>query len=514
MAEPHDVPRTAILVIHGIGEQNPYETLDSFARGFVQYFLKRGPHAQPILRPERINHGDWTEVVLHVDVPPTPPHRPIHLTLFEFYWAPYTEGKVTFAGVLWWLVRTAITPLRYMADNLATLLAERAARANRTGRGPQDRFPGIVALFAREIARATFAYVPTLFFVGGAAWLISQLVPAVRKFAALAAGAAGPHPWALAGFVGTLIMALTMVWLLVQSLADALRRSSPSIERDADRWWLVFATVCLIGFGAVALFLAGASGLPVGRPELGAFLAGLGAAAAVALAAWLLRRVLVDYVGDIAVYVTADAKAASYTARSAILDASSDALARLLHDQPGDFDQVIVAGHSLGSVIAYDTINELFARVVATPDQLGSKVEPPLRQEDFARLRGLVTFGSPLDKVYYFFREHVHRDQAVRAQILSFLHAFRRVETRQSYGAFKFTDPAGPDARRSPFGVPTLAPFTWVNVWAPLDPVSGHLDFYAVDAQVRRWYWIWGLAHMRYWGDPRLYAAIAEAFRL
>jgi len=38
------------------------------------------------------------------------------------------------------------------------------------------------------------------------------------------------------------------------------------------------------------------------------------------------------------------------------------------------------------------------------------------------KLRGLLTFGSPLDKIYYFFREHVKEDQAIRAQILS-IHA-------------------------------------------------------------------------------------------
>jgi len=30
--------KTAILVIHGIGEQDPYETMDSFARGLTDYF--------------------------------------------------------------------------------------------------------------------------------------------------------------------------------------------------------------------------------------------------------------------------------------------------------------------------------------------------------------------------------------------------------------------------------------------------------------------------------------------
>jgi len=48
---------------------------------------------------------------------------------------------------------------------------------------------------------------------------------------------------------------------------------------------------------------------------------------------------------------------------------------------------------------------------------------------------------------------------------------------------------------------------------APIDPVSGPLQFYEVDERRRRWYvpW-WGVAHMRYWSDKAFYAAIAEAF--
>src|SRR2546422_6963529 len=138
--------RTAILVIHGIGEQNPYETLDSFARGLVRYFASSRPGATLSLEPERINHGDWTEAAVHVDaVNPADPRDALHLSLFEFYWAPYTEGKVTYRGVLSWLARSALTPLRYWSDNLATLLA---ARAEPTKKG-KPAAP-IAWLFVRE----------------------------------------------------------------------------------------------------------------------------------------------------------------------------------------------------------------------------------------------------------------------------------------------------------------------------------------------------------------------------
>ena len=511
--------RTAILVIHGIGEQNPYETLDSFARGLVQYFASSRPGAKLSLEPERINHGDWTEAAVHVDgVNSADPRDTLRVSLFEFYWAPYTEGKVTYRGVLSWLARSALTPLRYWSDNLATLLAARA-EPRKEGKPAAP----VAWLFVREVLRAVGVYVPVLGLVALIAWLITQVAPQLRQLGQLGttlAPALAQHPWPLAGCAASLILALTLAWFIVQEVVGAVRRTSRSIERRADVLWLAFAIPLCAVFVIATLALAAASGLPLQGPALLKLLMGVVPALAVVWSAWLLRRILVGYLGDIAVYVTADAKAASYAARTAILDQSTIALARLLCDDRRGFDQVIVAGHSLGSVIAYDTINELLSRVWAARDQLGRGVEPLVQRDDLTRLRGLVTFGSPLDKIYYLFREHVRSDQAVRAQILSFLHSYRRGRSGRDYGSFKFTYPpdpkpgAPPKRGEEPLAFPRLDHrFKWLNVWSPMDPVSGPLHFYEVDERRRRWYvpW-WGVAHMRYWSDKAFYAAIAEAF--
>ncbi len=512
--------RTAILVIHGIGEQNPYETLDSFARGLVQYFASSWAGAKVSLEPERINHGDWTEAAVHVDaVNPADLRDALHLSLFEFYWAPYTEGKVTYRGVLSWLARSALTPLRYWSDNLATLLAARA-EPRKEGKPAA----AVAWLFIREVLRAVGVYVPVLGLVALIAWLITQVAPQVRQLGTTLAPTLAPalaqHPWPLAGCAASLILALTLAWFIVQEVVGWLRRTSPSIEPRADLLWFVSAMPLCAVFVVATIALAAASELPLQGAALLKLLMGVVPALAVVWSAWLLRRILVGYLGDIAVYVTADAKAASYAARTAILDQSTTALARLLCDDRRGFDQVIVAGHSLGSVIAYDTINELLSRVWAARDQLGRGVEPLVQRDDLTRLRGLVTFGSPLDKIYYLFREHVGSDQAVRAQILSFLHSYRRGRSGRDYGSFKFTYPpdpkpgASPKRGEEPLAFPQLdSPFKWLNVWSPMDPVSGPLHFYEVDERRMRWYvpW-WGVAHMRYWSDKAFYAAIAEAF--
>src|SRR2546427_2764000 len=169
--------RTAISVMHGIGEHNPYATLDSFARGLVQDFASSRPSAKVSREHERINHGDWTEAAVHVDgVNPADPRDALHLSLFEFYWAPYTEGKVTYRGVLSWLARSALTPLRDWSDNLATLLAARA-EPRKEGKPAAP----VAWLFVREVLRAVGVYVPLLGLVALHPWPITPVAPQLRQ---------------------------------------------------------------------------------------------------------------------------------------------------------------------------------------------------------------------------------------------------------------------------------------------------------------------------------------------
>lgn len=135
-----------------------------------------------------------------------------------------------------------------------------------------------------------------------------------------------------------------------------------------------------------------------------------------------------------------------------------------------------------------------------------------MTRSDLEKLRGLVTFGSPLDKVYYFYREHVASDQAVRAQILSFLYSLLRARSGRDYGRFTFTYPKPPKIGERPADEPFTFPqlgddFQWVNVWSPMDPVSGRLRFYRLDEKDRYRrlgprYLVWGFAHLAYWGGP------------
>lgn len=511
--------KTAILVVHGIGQQRPFETLDAFARGLVDHFRDRGPG----LRPRRIQHAGWTEVALEVafDRPATPRGlRRLHL--FEYYWAPHTQRLVSDRAVLAWLLRTGLTPLRYLSQNIQ---AEREALRHLQAAGPEVRGGprGIARVVLKEVRRALFYYVPALLIVlaallamvtfPAAAWRTWDRVgPVIRS-----ARPQGPEDiLALAAAAVLVAWGLALLWFVAGTALRVARRGGQNIDRVADRFllWTLLATL--------AVWIVAALGLPRIWPRLATSLGAISAMAA-SLAGQLwpfavlavvllgLRYALRHYLGDVAVYVTADDKAEHFAARSRILAECTDALKRLLTSAER-YDRVLLVGHSLGSVIAYDAVNRLLNETWARPHSPGSPTSPTRTQCDV--LAGLVTFGSPLDKVYYFFRTRVAAPQAVRAQILSFLFGFRRGRSFRSYGPYTFSygssDPVPPEPDPSAFPV-VGGEFRWVNVWSRSDPISGFLDHYVLDPAdqlgVRG---VPLVAHVQYWGNPELYRFIAE----
>jgi hypothetical protein len=508
--------KIGILVIHGMGEQNPYETLDAFARGIIS-FLKNGKpekdtpekgkpeedETDPALSPLLTALKDWTQVGMRVTVKHAEgTHLESHIDLFEYYWAPETEDKLSWKDTLKWLVRTDLSPLRYFVDNLQAMMAT-------TGRGfwsvvrEQSFWSALLQsckLYAREIARVLFLYVPL---AAALLWLLAWLAGAPAVWDSLKSIGSELRSCSLPAKVvlSCYGFCILMLWLVVQSIAAYFWRGRTSIEGLADRVWLgltfLSATLLLLA----GLFLSSRYNIDLhplwAKILTKSFLETL-CAALIALA---FNYFLTAYVADVAVYVTSDAKSKNYAARTAILKGSCEALKRILMNDC--YDYVILAGHSLGSVIAYDTINELLTQVKSDLGPVDDRPSPKLEKEQLQKLKGLVTFGSPLDKVYYFFREHVKEDQAIRAQILSMLYSFRKIESKRDYRPFEFS---------SRYKFKELDELIWLNAYAVMDFVSAKLKFYKLEDQDQRafWYWVPGLAHLSYWRDPEFYSFLGE----
>jgi hypothetical protein len=228
-------PKTAVVMIHGMGEQWPMETL----RGFVQAawtadpeMTSPGHNDQIYSKPDtitgsfelrRITTRDWSgKAQRRVD-------------FFEFYWAHLMQGN-TAAAVIGWLRRLLVRPRSRVPDRL----------------------------------------------VGG--WI-----------------------------AGLVILTLVAAYMVLVALKWA----------PEGRLWGVLWSL-------------------------------IGVAAALAVANWL-----VPVVGDAARYLSP--APGNVAVRQSIREAGIDLLAQL--HACGDYDRIIVVGHSLGSVIGYDVLHYAWGRI-------------------------------------------------------------------------------------------------------------------------------------------------------
>jgi hypothetical protein len=226
----------------------------------------------------------------------------------------------------------------------------------------------------------------------------------------------------------------------------------------------------------------------------------------IALFIYVGRRILTSAIGCLTVYLGSDDLSKNFAARSQILHECTTMVIDLLagRDETGapneewNYNQVLVAGHSLGSVIAYDSLSELIVRDFAK--------DPSIAGIPLEKVKGLLTFGCPLNKVFYFFRTRTNLRTNVLSQILYTLHSFR------------LTAPLPPEANPViavphpfPEKIPFSPEFRWYNAYSPFDIISGRMQFYKADTDVavERGVTPW-TAHLSYWENDDLYSLFSN----
>ena len=591
--------RIGILVIHGMGEQAPYQTLDNFSRGLASALRRRtgNPNSYDI-RFNPINRsdggGEWTEARVELKPGVQAPSDSPSITIAEYYWSPKAEDKMPWKDTLKWLAVSDLSPIGHMAANVNEIWGDLTAAGTSEWKKTITAWRAITIL-TKEVTRALLIYIPLLLVVYWMLqWLgggISEFFPQVAKYQDgvdhwltprhILLGSLGtvflsvayflctvivPNAWRKIGTLWKQCLSGMRMWLrshsqqrlvaLAGESAEQSLRSQNDMVRFSRRIWMGTSCILLAVFAILIYWIyKGSVGgywvAPILHWQLlipllpsawqhwiNEFLLWLSpynnwismaCAAIAALAAIVMRNFLANYMGKVAIYVSTDANSANYAIRSAILHGSCDALNSLLDPKGTEpqYNRVYIAAHSLGTAIALDTINELFIRAEADA-ALGTNLQ---------RLRGLLTFGSPLNKIWYFFRQQTEADEALRAQILSKLHAFRRVSSRRDYDPYNLlpqtTLSTGPE---NP--LPTNPEFLWVNVIARMDVFTGPLrynsdpstdtygsltlkpsneGFYWVDRQYKgslRRYWKPVLAHNTYWDDPCLYERFLADFKI
>jgi hypothetical protein len=397
--------RTAFLLIHGIGEQNPFETLDYFAQNFVNYFDEQNVHVQleHLIARRRLSTGSfWTESFVRLI--PADTEQDWFIDIHEYYWAPDTENQITAPEILQWAEQTLDGTIEFYSRKDNQHLLDNLLR----NRNSQSLF----------------------------------------KFR---------------------MRSLTIFLRLFNFFQPVLR--------------LLIWVILLL---------------------LGPFIKGRFLGSAWQLSKTLITPALVNFVGDITIYTKTNPKSPYQKIRQRVLTESLALLKGILKDKQADYNQVILAGHSLGSCIAYDTLNLLCIEASLTHEQSKTLF--------IDKLQGLITFGSPLDKIAFFFREEAQENQYIRQRILEHLKSFRVKPQVQPEGKTEVVR-KNRHFSSSPV-VCRLNQVRWANYYHLKDPISGNLDYYDnLDNIEMKYEASWGeQGHMGYWTDLKFYEHIANHF--
>lgn len=562
-AAPGAAPRkVAVLVAHGMGQQVPFQSIEEVAEG-----LRR--HADEATHPETatVRDGDrWlTRARLHL----RGDAGPVQVDVYEAYWAPLTEGRITLRDVIRFLAGAGLNGIRNGRGNFtrllhgerwafpvpvravlyllgallvlaslvlmnATILLVAAARPllGETAKWLTAPLLGdLTATFNAVLATlGAFALCLLLSWALRRGWLRAGGRPGtfrhrcVRASGGLSAAVlfialevvvlagvlvaavfwwhagGGPQqraqlwlhlagPGIVAGVerafqlvLGVLVVAGLLAWL-----APRRRRLGPEVRQDPrpDRNARLTAVAA-----AFLLLLLAVSAWVAFR-----VLAGRGTAPAAALAGGLswpllvvasagIRGLLVQYVGDVAIYVSPYRLDRHYELREQIRGRAVDA-ARAVYKwrdaDGGTYGSVVVMGHSLGSVVAYDALNRLILE-----DEAGARLDVVDRTPLF------LTFGSPLDKTAFIFA----------------------VQGEKAVGRDALASTVQPMIRDY-----ASRPRRWVNIHSPWDVISGPLNFYdvpggstgCVDNRRDERATTLLAAHVEYMGNPLLFETILDA---
>jgi hypothetical protein len=478
----------AVLVCHGMGQQVQFETLDSVARGVEGTARSSGVavdgNMTVSLHPNDGHFMGRAELKLTDTA-----DAPVEAHFFEAYWAPLTEGKVTLMQTLAFLRGAGIRGMWF---------ALRDGVFDRWMFGRRQEFQ-IPAQRVLQLGLALWILI-----IIGVSFSALALIP-VLKLAALFRGVSNPDlasaaavSYSLALSIGvTAIVAVPVAWILRSRQPEPppavnapVGSLAPAFIKRVGMLIVVLAVIALVSWATVIIgFWMYRSWLfPVAKSPSSHPYPLLAAALVFAIELVALRiftqRFLIQFVGDVAAYISPFEVSTFEEVRHAIQDRARTVAKFIYESAQPRYTDVYIVGHSLGSVIAYDALNDAINRdEIANAWATGSKSGA---LDVVERTRLLLTFGSPLDKTAFIFRTQKSNS---------------KVDLREALATL--VQPLVADyANRSG---------KWLNLWSPSDWISGRLTYYDSPAPAagqglcnlknKNHLFPW-VAHTSYWKDP------------
>ncbi len=585
---PQDLPteKRAVWIVHGMGQQLRFETLDGLASGIIRVATPVPGQPPPPIRlmpghlprvsavkfaasspGEKDQVAERVELDLEVHDPAQP--RTFQLHLYEAYWAPVTEGAAKLSDVISFffaagmrglinafrsfrrfmfpdqvppapepgLYRFKIRP-RTVIELLLTFLvlfsliainavivgagaakakdALMPAAAAQTTYGIANTMAELVIywkllaalaastaaialtfgviLFLGEMSRRPNLPKPLRLLISFLAWIgfivtvftiiaSAALMSLIFMFREVPEFLRRMHVLSVQG-VATAFLLAALILALAALVVRGSKRSGGADLRGDPILVTLFVVSFLLHLAVIpALIIACRNDLSLPDwlssslwvfPALGAF-------------AKLVRELLVQYPGDVAIYVDSNKVDRFDKIRKEIKQIALDSVtgiytARNAADTDFEYSKIAVVGHSLGSVIAYDTLNKL----LTLDDLAGNPVGVEHRTGLFE------SFGSPLDKIAYFFTIQGKETFHIREQLAAAVQPLI-----QSYAHFRN--------------------FPWVNVYSRNDIICGALRFFdapgvlpplAVQNVVDRDCAVPLIAHVDYWKNDLVWQAL------
>lgn len=491
--EPSDT--IALIAFHGMGNQIEFQTLDQVAEGLLRVQADLNG-VRPAPSVESIRADDLLLRRLSFTLSRSGVTR--HVDLYEVYWAPFTEGQVVLRDVLSFLIGAGLNATRRFSDEFKRWIF-----------GRFEPFP--IPRSTRFSLMAALAVVVSLVFLNTAAGALYAMRFADTSPAWLTAG--------LLKDITTALGALAAMYLLFGILLGAgvrvrnARRKRaakpapgsfaiPALLAGLIRWTFRLSLAVTIFASALAAVILVKHRLGPEEPALLGSPEWLGQTWTMVLvwilllaASYVIRRFLIQYVGDVVAYVYSFTLDKFYDLRKSIKDRATEtarAVYGLLNDDAVGtlrYRKVLMVGHSLGSVVAYDTLNRLL-----DDDAAAAKTGSAL--DVMGRTSMLLTFGSPLDKTAYLFRTQQHSTGAAREALAAAAQPL-------------INDPC--------FRPPS---FKWLNIFAPKgnDLIGASVDFYQPmtgfpnpvqnvadpDASIPV------IAHTEYWHNPLIWRELHD----
>lgn len=443
--------RVAFLVTHGMGQQVPFETLSALGQALITEHAKRHPAAgggsgmQANVRRVRLTSTEGAPELSRVEIVlPTDAGKSVEAHIYESYWAPFTEGQISFLETASFLYSAGL-------NGILTYIRAWWRKKGQKG-NPQTKSRQTLSRRAADSLKHFDR------------WMFGEFRDmAIKRWTF----------WALAAIVASVSLLLLPAllvftpwgWYVDKWLFS--RYASPFGSIQALQWphWSEVAVGILL-----VVFLG---------------------------FAWWVRYFVVEYVGDVAIYVSSYKVSRFDGIRNEILEETCSVAQQIYsagicdQTQPA-YDSIVIVGHSLGSVISYDALNACIN---------WDQIDCGFKRMVVSRTTRFITFGSPLDKTAFLFRTQVSSARNLREAL-----AARQQPLILDYAKFR-----------------PSASFRWINIYSPRDIISGNLDYYDAPAAAHLAGYnpvnnikdpdarIPLLAHIQYWENPTLHECLYEA---